>query len=891
MNTLIYFDGKRKRLLIIDCLVLRFSQLFVRKKTGNPTGVVRQTLDVFVVFWENVRNFGRRGMSIRFNGFYFICKEIKKIMFISLDWISDYVDLKGLEVKEIVNRITLATAEVEGIKEIRRFVKGVVIGEVKSVQKLTDKLTFCQVDCGQKMYTTVCGAPNVRVGLKTPFAQVGAVLAGDVKIEESKISGKPSQGILCSAAELGMSGWHEIVLECPDNIESGTPLEKFIPEFDTLIEIDNKSLTHRPDLWGHYGFAREFAAVFRRKLQPLAQLDLTAFDHLPAYPLKNDDYENCPCYGCIEFQTRGTIPSPLFMQRRLHALGMRSYNLLVDVTNYVNWEIGQPTHAFDADKLGGIRVVTMGRNEKFETLDGQTRNLLPEDLLIWGKRPNGEDRPVALAGIMGGLETEVTESTTKLLLESANFKAARIRRTSGRLDLKTDASQRYEKSQPPSNVKTGIARILKLIEEAGANLNVLSRFTIDGDLQNEIRTMSIPADRLEQLAGISLPPEQVLDILHSLGFEAKYQNNKSNETGQSLVVGVPAFRSKKDISIPEDIVEEVLRIFGFDNIPPVMPSQPIKPLFIEKPLKMEHKIRRILAGGHRFLEVHHYVWFNDHWLKTLDFDPGETLVLRNPTSPETTRLRTTLIPNLLALIPKNRPFRDSFRLFEIGRTFHSVGKDRECNEKHHLAGIAFQRSGVLEDFYLSVKSAVEDVLAVCGVQNIRFTDGAAQQQSKLSVNSSWCIPGCWVAVQSGNEYLGNMGVSDKEFMNKICPEGGQAVWFELELDRMNGTLYPEIKFEEPPRYPLSWQDFSLIWSIDRGFEQLEAVLDQFNNPLIVRREMLVSYRGKGLEKGHASYSFRFWIGASDHTLSGEEIESFHKTFLTFLNEHHVALRT
>ncbi|MDR3198972.1 MAG: phenylalanine--tRNA ligase subunit beta, partial [Planctomycetaceae bacterium] len=725
------------------------------------------------------------------------------------------------------------------------------------------------------------------------------------------ISGKPSQGIICSAAELGMSGWHEIALECPDNIKTGTILEKFVPEMDTLIEIDNKSLTHRPDLWGHYGFAREFAAVFHRKLQPPAQLDLTAFDYLPSYPLKNDDYENCPCYGCIEFQTRGTIPSPLFMQRRLHALGMRSYNLLVDVTNYVNWEIGQPTHAFDADKLGGIKIVTMGRKEKFETLDGQIRNLLPEDLLIWGKRSDGEYRPVALAGIMGGLETEVTESTTKLLLESANFKAARIRRTSGRLDLKTDASQRYEKSQPPANVKTGIARILKLIEDSGANLNVLSRFTVDGDLQDEIRTITISAGRLEQLAGITLPPKQVLDILHSLGFEAEYQNDNSgtgnkpnennksdknktgdskiNETGQSLVVGVPPFRSKKDISIPEDIVEEVLRIFGYDNIPPVMPSPPIKPLFIEKPLKTEHKIRRILAAGHRFFEGHLYVWFNDHWLKTIGFEPEETLVLRNPTSPETTRLRTTLIPNLLALIPKNRPFRDSFRLFEIGRTFFSVGKDRECNEKHHLAGIAFQRSGVLEDFYLSVKSAVEDVLAVCGVRNVRFADGMLQQSEQL-VKGSWHIPGCWVTVQSGNEYLGSMGVADKDFMNKICPEGGQTVWFELELDKMNGTLYPEIRFEEPPRYPLSWQDFSLIWSIDRGFDQLEAVLDQFKNPLVVRREMLVSYRGKGLEKGTASYSFRFWIGAPDHTLSGEEIESFHKAFLAFIQEHSIALR-
>jgi phenylalanyl-tRNA synthetase beta chain len=458
-------------------------------------------------------------------------------MYISLDWISDYVDLTGLDLLTITNRLTLATAEVEGTKTIRRFVKNVLVGEIKRCEKLTDKLTFCQVDCGAKTYTTVCGAPNVRVGLKAPFAPAGTLLAGNVNVEVAEMSGKPSQGILCSAAELGMSNWHEIDLECPADIKNGTPLEQFIPEADTLVEIDNKSLTHRPDLWGHYGFAREFAAIFGRKLKPLPQIDLSAFDSLPAYPLKNEDYENCPCYGCIEFQTRGTIPSPLFMQRRLHALGMRSYNLLVDVTNYVNWEIAQPTHAFDAEKLGGIRIATLEKKDEFTTLDGQSRKLLPEDLLIWGTTqsfsphpnplPKGEGTltycPVALAGIMGGLETEVTESTTRILLESANFKAARIRRTASRLDLKTDASQRYEKSQPPSNVKVGVARILKLIEDSGADLKVLSRFTVDGDLQDEVRYIDIPAGRLEQLSGISLPPEKVTQILESLGFTVQWQ--------------------------------------------------------------------------------------------------------------------------------------------------------------------------------------------------------------------------------------------------------------------------------------------------------------------------------------------------------------------------------
>ncbi|GHT34832.1 hypothetical protein FACS189427_02880 [Planctomycetales bacterium] len=609
-------------------------------------------------------------------------------MFISLDWISDYVDLTGLTTEEIVSRLTLATAEIEGTKTVRRSVKNVVVGEVIEAKKIEGKLTLCRVAIDENRKTvvqTVCGAPNVRAGLKVPFAPAGTTLANGIVIEETELAGQKSQGILCSAAELGMSDWHEIVLECPSSLKNGTLFETLIPETDTLLEFDNKSLTHRPDLWGHYGFAREFSAVFNRPLKPLPQIDLPQYDNLPAYPLKNNDYENCPCYGCIEFNTHGTVPSPLFIQRRLHALGMRSYNLLVDVTNYVNWEIGQPTHAFDADKLGGIVVKTFcpstGGAGEFQTLDGQKRKILPEDLMIWGESrtdsAGAKLRPVALAGIMGGLETEVSETTTKLLLESANFKAARIRKTSTRLDLRTDASQRYEKAQPPSNVKTGTARILKLIEEAGAGLTVLSKFTIDGDLQEEVRCIELSAGRLEQLAGIKLPSEEIKRILTSLGFTVEYVNPDS--AGQApaangLKIGIPPFRSKKDISIPEDIVEEVLRIYGFDNIPPVMPALPLKTLHIEKEMKMQNKIKKILAAGHSFTEVHQYIWFNDLWTKSIGFESGETLVLKNSTSPETTRLRTTLIPNLLALVPKNRPFRDSFRLFEIGRCFYPADK-------------------------------------------------------------------------------------------------------------------------------------------------------------------------------------------------------------------------
>ncbi|MDR1957781.1 MAG: phenylalanine--tRNA ligase subunit beta [Planctomycetaceae bacterium] len=797
-------------------------------------------------------------------------------MYISLDWISDFVDLSGISPEEMANRMTLATAEVESFEKIRRFTKGVITAEVIAIEEVTDekgkKLAYCTVDCGTKKMRTVCGAPNARIGLKAPFAPAGTALAKGIIVEKSKLAGKESEGILCSAAELGMSSWHEIVFECPAHVKNGTDFETLVPETDILFEIDNKSLTHRPDLWGHYGLARELAAVFRRPLNPLPQHDLSQYDNLPPFPVKVEDYENCPCYSALLFQIQATVPSPVVMQRRLHVLGQRTYNLMVDVTNYVSLEVGQPTHAFDGDLIQGIRVAQMGKKAKFITLDGQERSILPEDLLIWDM-----ERPVALAGIMGGLATEVSEKTGKVMLESANFKAGRVRRTAGRLDLRTDASQRYEKSQPPYSVKLGTARIMNLIESAAVPFEVLSRFTVAGDLHEKPRTVTLPPGKLDQLAGISLPQKTVEDILRSLSLTPVFEKDGT------LKVEIPPFRSQKDLSIGPDIVEEILRVYGYDNIPPKMPSMPLKPLFVEKWLELEYNARKFLTASHRFVEVHNYSWMNDLWLEKIRFDPGKTLVLRNPADQANSRLRTTLLPNLLALVPKNRAFRDKFRLFELGRVYFPDGKG--AKESSCLSGVSFQQanSPALEEHYLEIKSALEDLGSLFNKEPLQFVTGPQG-------NAPWQAPDHWVEIRQSERRVGGMGVIAPALREIIIPEGGQIVWFELDMEPLSGELFPKVTYCELPRFPGSWQDFSLVWSVDRGFAELDSLLGKFRHPLLLKREFLVAYKGKGLEKGTASYSFRFWLGAESHTLSGEEIESFHQTALDYFKQNGIALR-
>ncbi|MGQ9769103.1 MAG: phenylalanine--tRNA ligase subunit beta [Thermogutta sp.] len=793
-------------------------------------------------------------------------------MKISLDWINDYVDIGDIPAEKVADRLTMCTAEVEDVVEIRRSVAGVVIGEVISCEDIRGAagLKLVSVDCGAHRFQTVCGAPNVGTGFKAPFAPPGTRLATGVEIAVAEVAGHRSEGVLCSPAELGMSRWHEGLLECPSSLPNGAPLCQWIPERDVLIDIDNKSLTHRPDLWGHYGFARELAAVFRRPLRPLPVVDLSQYDSLRVYPLRVDDYENCPCYGCIELRIRAGVAAPLVIQRRLHALGQRTFNLMVDLTNYIMWEIGQPTHAFDGDRVHAIRVAPLGKPGTFVTLDGQERPLLADDLLIWN-----EKEPVALAGVMGGLESEVTPQTTCVLLESANFKASRIRRTSVRLDLRTEAAQRFEKGQPPVNVKVGTARALQCLLDSGEPFEVTSRFTVAGDLKENPRPLVIPWRTVDTMAGQTIPRDEAVRILVDLGFQVK-------KTEQTLEVGIPAHRSEKDISLPADVVEEILRIYGYDRIEPRLPEGPMSPLPVNEGLRKEHKARRTLAGAHGFVEVQNYIWLDDNWLNELGYQPAETLKIKNPPAQTCSRLRPVLLPNLLAIVRPNRTHRDAFRIFEIGRVFRPQTQDR-CEERTHLAGVSFRSGrGDQEEHFRSIRGTLEDLGKILTGEAFRFVPGRESSYP-------WCVPGYWVEIYHGESVVGAAGVLDPVLAKVVALEG-QVVWFELNLDAIHGPIHPIVRYRPLAVYPRSWQDFSLLWDLTKGFDALEEVLSRFQHPLISEREFLYVFKGKGLPQGQASYTFRYWLAAADHTLTGEEIEGFRTAFLSFLQENKISLR-
>ena len=806
-------------------------------------------------------------------------------MKISLDWISDYVDLADITPEDLADKLTLATAEIEGVEYVTNAGDSVVVARVAQLEPLSgpDGATWLvTLDVGQdRAVSTVSTAPNLHVGMLSVYAPPGAKLPGGT-VGVQTISGRESRGMLCSAAEIGFGEFHEVVLECPADVPVGTRLDTVLPGRDVLFDIDNKSLTHRPDLWGHYGFAREVAAVLRRKLRPLNLVDLARWDHLDPHPVINEDECLCPVFTCMAVDVTENRPSPLRIQARLHTLGLRSLGSFVDATNYVALELGQPTHIYDRGLVGPLRVARMGRKAPFQTLDGRTRDMEPDDLMIWSQ--NG---PVGIAGIMGGLDSSVRPGTTQLLLESANFTAPGIRRTGIRLNLRTDASQRYEKTQPPQNAKVGLARLLALLGDAGVEPRPVSGASVAGETSPDIRTVVLPADHVQRVAGAPIEQTQVEEILHALGFATSYEDT-------TLTVTVPPFRSAQDISIPADIVEEVLRVYGYGSIPQALPEAHLTPTPTHRGFRRAHKARAVMAQSHGFTEVENYLWFDDSWLGQLSWQPDAALRLRNPVAPEKARLRTTLLPSLLKVASENLAHAEEFAIFEIGHVFLPVTGTRPVrrssdptghSEEQRLAAVSITPTkGVsLEEHYLRVKGALEDLgRAILGAP---LTTSAGHAEG----HRPWELPDLWADVLLADEVIGTIGVLDKPILDTVAPNR-QAVWFEIDLEVLGGSLFPEAEYEPLPAVPGSQQDFSFLWPLSRSFAGLEKLLEGFSHPLVQRREFISLYRGKGLEPGIGSYLFRYWLQDPERTLTSEDLTGFRSELLAHLDSHGVSLR-
>lgn len=785
-------------------------------------------------------------------------------MFLSMNWISDFVDLSGLDKMDLIHRFSLSTAEVENeIFEKGKDLSGVVVAEIKSVEPHPEskKLHLLKVDAGDgKLTDVVCGAPNVRVGMKTAFAKVGARL-GDITIAPRPLAGYDSYGMCCSEKEIGISDDNSGIMDITDDIPAGTDIKDAYAVDDIVFEVDNKSLTNRPDLWGHYGIAREFAALAGRPLKPLDTVDLHAYDALPKVDMKIED-PLCQRYSCLQVENIHTAVSPVNMRIRLYYCGMRAINFLADLTNYLMLEMGQPMHAFDSRKVEKLRIKRFQKPFEFQTLDGVERHIDENTLMIC----NG-DTPVAIAGIMGGLDSEIVEDTTTLTLESATFDAVSVRKSTVRLAHRTDASMRYEKCLDPEMTVPAIARFVKLLTDTDKDARVVSSLTDEYAYHYDTVTLDFDQSYVDRYTGIKIDGDTIVHTLEALGFTVK-------RDGDNFSVTVPSWRATKDVTIKADIIEEITRVYGYDNFAVHTASAPLYPVRPETEKTVEDRIKDILVKRFSLHEVHSYIWAYYDEYKALGLAVEDNVKLLNATNPNIETLRRSMIPTQLCQVRGNTAFAPSFGIFEIGRTVDGLDENGMCREYKKLAITLFSKTDSTETLYLSLR----DMLAVLAadIKHKRLTFAAAQAshdyQHPRNLNTVLC----------DGVALGELGVVHPTVAKKIDKKAA-IVYAEIDVRAFSEIADADIVYREPSRFPGMEVDLSFV---SETYAPIGAAIEAANCPWIQEVDVVDTYR----DESGKSITVRLVFSDDQRTLKREEVMEVADQIIASLSKQNIALK-
>lgn len=769
-------------------------------------------------------------------------------MFLSMNWICDFVDLEGLDKLELIHRFSLSTAEVENEIFFKGSdLSGVVVAEIKSVENHPEskKLHLLKVDAGEPELTdVVCGAPNVRVGMKTAFAKVGAKL-GEIEITPRALAGYTSYGMCCSEAEIGISDDHSGIIEITEECGNGTDIKDLYEIDDIVFEVDNKSLTNRPDLWGHYGIAREFAALAGRELKPLDVEDLTAYNELAKIDMKIED-PLCQRYSCLQVENIKRNVSPVNMRIRLFYCGMRKINFLADLTNYLMLEMGQPMHAFDSRKVEKIRIKRFADPFVFKTLDGVERNIDENTLMIC----NG-DIPVAIAGIMGGLDSEIVDDTTTLTLESATFNAVSIRKSTVRLSHRTDASIRYEKCLDPEMTTVAIGRFVKLLKTYDSDVQVVSSLTDEYAFKYDQVTLNFDKAFVDRYTGIEIKNDRIVNTLSSLGF-------KVDLDGDNFTVVVPSWRATKDVTIKADIIEEITRIYGYDNFEINTTRSPLYPVRADVVKSTEDKIKDILVKKYNLHEVHSYVWAYNDELKALGIPVEDNVKLANATNPNIETIRNSIIPTQLCQVKSNSSYAPDFGIFEIGRVVTGVDENNLCVEKKKLAITLFSKTKAIGELYLELRDMLAIVADDIKHQPLSFKSSESSHAYVHPVN-------CNEVILNG-ESIGMMGIAHP-LVGKKIDKKANVVFAEIDVKALAETENTSISYEEPSKFPP--MDYDLSLEIPQGvyFENLKSCWE--NADKILKNTKIVDTYDS--DEVH-SITVRFEFSSNERTLSSSEVQ-------------------
>ena len=739
---------------------------------------------------------------------------------------------------------TIRTAEVEKVEVKGNTFDNVVVAEIKECEEHpdSDHMHVLKVDCGEKeLIQVVCGAPNVRVGLKTAFVKVGGHIDG-VEIKARPLRGILSNGMCCSGRELGISDNHDGIMELPSDWVVGTDIKKYLPVEDIIVEIDNKSLTNRPDLWGHYGIAREICAITNHDLLSLDILEIANDKEDLDIVIKDNNL--CYRYTGLKIENIKNKKTPLDMQIFLYYAGMRSISLLVDLTNYLMLELGQPMHAFDARVVKNIEVGLANDKDTYTTLDGVTRTLTNEMLMI----KNG-DKYFGIAGVMGGLDSEILSDTTSVFLESACFNAGSIRRCALNLGLRTEASARYEKSLDPNMTDLAIKRLAYLLKEQNPDMVIASNLTdvYPNPLKEKIlldkKTLSI-------YMGRTLEDETVRNILDKLGFKVEIEENYYD-------ISVPTFRATKDIKIKEDLIEEIARIYGLENFEP-------KPLKLDLTItehetiyNEEYEVKRLLATKFDMHEVHSYVWYDTDLLKELNIEKKNVKLLGKDTN---NILRDDLSLSLMNIVKENFKNYSGFKIFEIGTII-----ENNMN-KRVLSIILTDVEKNLEKGYIEAKKIVKYLFKMLKNKEVTLSDNInekAYYDDKLGK-----------IIKLDDTRIGTLNVLNRSCTNKLSKRK-YVITIDIDFDKYINISKEEILAKEVSKYPEVELDYTIIVE-DKKYADLKEILDKFISNLIRNYKLVEVYENK--------YLIRYTLGSNSKTLEQKELQTFKERFIKHVKE-------
>ncbi len=798
-------------------------------------------------------------------------------MYISLNWLKDFVKIPTkIKPTTISEGLTSHTVEVENLLNQSEQFNQVVVGRVLEVHKHpnADRLRLATVDVKSTKLKIVCGATNLAVNQLVPVSLIGVKLPNGLEIKESLIRGEKSSGMICAEDELGLGQDHEGILVLNDKAKIGESFAKYLQANDYILEIDNKSLSNRPDLLNHYGLARELSAIFMWTLKAYNNFFKSNWNFLSSkenkLEVKIEARELCPRYLALKLDNILVKESPKWLRNRLIAVNQRPVNNIVDLANYVMLDCGQPLHTFDASKIEKIVVRRADNQESIKTLDDKERILDNRDLVI----SNGSDI-IAIAGVIGGKDSEITTNTTSIILESANFLAANIRKTSQKLGLRTEASVRFEKSLDIDLPELALNRFLTLLLDICPEMKISSSLIDCRQTKNEIIRINLDLVWLTKKLGQEIPREFVITSLKKLGFEIE------DDRKDIFTVIVPSWRSSKDIQNKEDLAEEVLRLYGYDKIVSQSPVLKLGLPELNKERLLERKIKNILTLGYALNEVYNYSFVGVQQLQQMNIDYSQYLKLVNPWSSKHSLLRQSLIPGFINNIKINQFKEASLAFMEIGSVFFKIPgnlpKDFETTEvlpyqERHL-GLALTGDG---DLFGNLKGIITGLLQNLIDYKIR------PKFLILESVPNWANE-IWAAkIVIFNKEIGILArIKDQVALNfnfkkpAVLAEINFKILAELVLN-----LKP-VGFQTGSKYPAVRRDISFVVAKEILYNDLRGEIIKFN-PLIINIELFDIYQGNKLKVEQKSLAFHLVYQAKDHTLVAQEVDEVQEKLIAHL---------